>query len=178
MSHTFRYKDFSLSFLFDAQQGMHKYNQLGNFMAAFGIAKFTENRDEYTVFDGLLADGTPNTKSVWLGQGTKDGVNYGDGYYRLVYRGVSENFVEDASWVRLRSLTLGYNLPSTIFNNTFIRDAKISLTGNNLWLGTKYTGYDPESSPFDAGSNAALGFAGFTYPAARTVMVTLNVNFK
>lgn len=178
MSHTFRYKDFSLSFLFDAQQGFQKYNQLGNFMAAFGISKFTENRDDYTVFDGVLADGTQNTKSVWLGQGMKDGVSYGDGYYRLVYRGVSENFVEDASWVRLRSLSLGYNLPATIFDNTFIRDARLTLTGNNLWLSTKYSGYDPESSPFDAGSNAVYGFAGFTYPAARTVMVSLNINFK
>lgn len=178
MTHTFRYKDFSLSFLFDAQQGFMKYNQLGNFMSSFAIAKYTENRDSYVVFDGVLADGTPNTKQVWLGQGEKDGVNYGDGYYRLIHRGVSENFVEDASWVRLRSLTLGYNLPASIFNNTFIRDARISLTGNNLWLSTKYTGYDPESSPFNAGSNAALGFAGFTYPAARTVMVSLNVNFK
>ena len=179
ISNTFRYKDFSLSFLFDAQQGMYKYNQLGNFMAAFSISKFTENRDEFTVFDGIRTDGTPNTERVYLGQGVaSDGRNYGDGYYRLVYRGVSENFVEDASWVRLRTLSIGYALPANIFSKTFIDNARVTLTGNNLWLGTKYSGYDPESSPFDAGSNAVSGFAGFTYPAARSLMITLNVNFK
>lgn len=178
ISNSFRYKDFSLSFLFDAQQGMYKYNQLGNFMSAFSIAKYTENRDEFTVFQGIRTDGTPNTERVYLGQGNKEGRNYGDGYYRLVHRGVSENFVEDASWVRLRSLSLGYALPSTIFSRTFIRDARVTLTGNNLWLSTKYSGYDPESSPFEAGSNAVSGFAGFTYPAARSLMITLNVNFK
>lgn len=178
-SNTFRYKNFSLSLLFDAQQGMMKYNQLGNFMAAFSIAKYTENREEFTVFQGVRTDGTPNTQSVYLGQGlASDGRTYGDGYYRLVYRGVSENFVEDASWVRLRSLSLGYTLPSSIFKKTFIDNATVTLGGNNLWLSTKYSGYDPESSPFNSESNATSGFAGFTYPAARSFMATLNVNFK
>jgi hypothetical protein len=64
------------------------------------------------VFDGVLADGSKNTKAVWLGQGVgPDGVDYGAGYYRNRYRGISENFVEDASWVRLRTATLSYTLP-------------------------------------------------------------------
>ena len=178
LTNTFRYKDVTLSFLFDAQQGMMKYNQLANFMSAFSIAKYTENRDQFTVFDGVHADGSPNTQSVYLGQGTKDGRNYGDGYYRLVHRGVSENFVEDASWIRLRTLTVGYNIPRGWFERTFIEGARVSFTGNNLWLNTKYTGFDPESSAFNADSNAASGFAGFTYPAARTFLFSLNINFK
>ena len=73
------------------------------------------NRDKTIVFDGVLADGTKNTKPVWLGQGVgPDGVDYGAGYYRSVYRGISENFVEDASWIRLRTATL--NLHTTIKN--------------------------------------------------------------
>ena len=42
---------------------------MDNFMAAFGIAKYTENRDQTIVFPGVLADGTPNTKAVYVGQG-------------------------------------------------------------------------------------------------------------
>lgn len=177
IANSFRYKNFSLSFLFDAQQGMQKYNQLANFMAAFGISKFTENREQTTTFNGVLADGTPNTQVVYYGQGMgPDGRDYGAGYYRNVYRAVSENFVENASWVRLRNASISYNLPRTIFKKTFIQDATVTLTGNNLVLFTKYSGYDPESSSFSAGSNLGSGFAGFTYPASRSFLFTLNVN--
>ena len=179
LQNTFRYKNFTLAFLFDTQQGQMRYNQLGNFMAAFGIAQYTENREETTTFEGVLPDGTPNTQVVYWGQGVgPDGRNYGNGYYRNVYRSISENFVEDASWVRLRNLSATYRLPNKIFGNSFIENMAITFTGNNLLLWTDYSGYDPESSSFSAGSNAASGFAGFTYPAMRSYIATLNVNFK
>jgi outer membrane receptor protein involved in Fe transport len=66
---TVRYKAFQLSFLFDTQQGLYRYNQFANFLAAFGLQKSSENRNDMKVFEGVLANGTPNTKSVWLGQG-------------------------------------------------------------------------------------------------------------
>ena len=178
ITNTLSYKNFSLSFLWETQQGQDKYNQLGNFEAAFGIAKYTENRNDIKVFDGVLADGTPNTKAVWLGQGVgPDGVNYGSaGFYRAVYRGITENFIEDASWVRLRNLSLTYNLPETVFKKGIIKNAGVTLTGNNLVLITHYTGFDPESSSTSAGSNADA-FSGFTYPAVRSFLVSVNINF-
>ncbi|QNL48322.1 SusC/RagA family TonB-linked outer membrane protein [Olivibacter sp. SDN3] len=185
-SNTLNYKNLSLNLLFDARIGQDKYNQLNNFYAAFGLAKYTEDRNEYRVFEGLLADGTPNTQLVWLGQGidptTVDpnepgsGRNYGEGYYRNVYRGVSEHSVEDASWVRLRSATFSYSFPSEWLRGSFVQNATLSVTGNNLWLWTKYTGYDPEASSFPSGSNID-GFAGFTHPATRSFLFTLNVGF-
>lgn len=163
--------------LWDTRQGLQKYDQFSNFMAAFGISAITQNRDQTTVFKGVLADGTPNTKPVYLGQGTgPDGVNYGSGYYRKVYRGIAENFVEDASWVRLRSATLSYSFPSVWLPKSFIKNINLGVTGNNLLLFTKYKGFDPESSSNPAGSNAT-GFAGFTYPAMRSVIFSLNIGF-
>jgi TonB-linked SusC/RagA family outer membrane protein len=176
-TNTFTYKNLSLTGLIDARVGQEKYNQMDNFFAAFGIAEYTENRNDVIVFDGVLADGTPNTKPVWLGQGIgPDGVDYTNGFYRNVYRGVSENFVEDASWVRLRSLTMSYRLPEQWFESMFIRNASVSLTGNNLWLSTDYSGYDPENSSTPSGSNVD-GFAGFTYPAVKSYLFTLNLGF-
>ncbi|MDO6391018.1 SusC/RagA family TonB-linked outer membrane protein [Pontibacter sp. BT731] len=176
-TNTFTYKGLSLTALLDARVGLEKYNQMGNFFSAFGIAEYTENRNEFKVFEGVLADGSPNTKQVWLGQGVgPDGVNYGDGYYRRFHRGVSEEFVEDASWVRLRSLTLSYAMPSQWFEDIFIRNASVSVTGNNLWLSTDYSGFDPENSSNPSGSNVD-GFAGFTYPAVRSYLFTLNLGF-
>ena len=69
ISNTLNYKNWGFSFLIDTRQGLKKYNQLDNFMAAFGIAKYTENRDQTIVFPGVHADGTPNTTPVYLGQG-------------------------------------------------------------------------------------------------------------
>ena len=178
ISNSFAYKAFSFSFLFDVRQGVQKYDQFANFLAAFGASKMTENRDQMKTFDGVFSDGKPNNIPVYLGQKLgPDGKDYGDGYYRRIYRGITEAFIEDASWVRLRNVSLSYQLPSKLLSKThFISGANITLTGNNLWLHTKFTGFDPESSSFNAGSNADA-FAGFTYPAVRSFLASINVTF-
>ena len=177
LTNTFTYKSLSLSMLVDARWGMERFNRLENFFVAFGIADYTADRRSYKVFDGVLADGTPNTKKVWLNQGVgPDGVNYGEGYYRNVYRAISEPFVQDASWIRLRSASLAYTLPQRWLPRNLIRNVTVSVTGNNLWLHTKYYGLDPESVSADSGSNVD-GSAGFTYPAARTILFSINVGF-
>ncbi len=178
LSSTLKYKGFNLYFLFDTQQGVYRYNQLANFMGSFALQKGSENRNDMQVFPGVLADGTPNTKEVWLGQGTgPDGVNYGNGYYRNYYRGASETFIEDASWIRLRTLSLGYNIPTDIVRRSkFLQNATLTATGTNLWLKTKFTGFDPESSSTSSGS-VSDGFAGFTYPAVRSFLLSLNIQF-
>lgn len=177
LTNNFTYKNFSLSTLIDARVGQERYNQMGNFFSAFGIAEYTEDRNTTKVFEGVLADGSVNTQPVWLGQGVgPDGVNYTNGYYRNLHRTVSENFIEDASWVRLRSVSLGYSLPSKLLQSTFIKNATLTLTGNNLWIGTNYSGFDPETSSTSSGSNVD-GFTGFTYPAVRSFLFTLNARF-
>lgn len=176
ITNTFTWKDLSFSFMFDTRQGVQKYNQMGNFFAAFGIAPYTTNRNETIVFDGVLADGTPNTKAVWLGQGVgPDGEDYGAGYYRNRYRGSTENFVEEADWIRLRNVSLRYQLPTSLLESSFIQRAAITLTGNNLWLDTPYSGFDPEGNR--GNQNIDDGFGGFTYPGVRSFFVSLNVTF-
>ncbi len=177
LTNSFTYKNFTLSTLVDARWGMERFNRLENFFVAFGIADYTADRRSYKVFEGVLADGTPNTKQVWLNQGMgPDGVNYGEGYYRTNYRAISEPFVQDASWLRLRSAGLSYSLPESWLPKKLMRNASISITGNNLWLYTKYYGLDPESVSADSGSNVD-GSAGFTYPAARSFLFSINVGF-
>lgn len=176
IGNSFTYKSWSLYFLWDARQGLKKFDQFSNFLAAFGESKQTLDRNDTKVFQGVLADGTPNTKAVWLGQGVgPDGVDYGSaGYYRATYRGIAENFVEDASWIRLRSVTLAYNIPQKILSHTFIKSINLAFTGNNLLLFTSYKGFDPESSSTPSG-NVVNGFAGFSYPALRSYIFSLNV---
>lgn len=178
LSSTLNYKGFGFTFMLDTRQGLEKYNQLDNFMAAFGIAKYTENRNESIVFPGVHADGTPNTTPAFLGQGVgPDGVNHGAGYYRNIYRGVTEEFVQDASWVRLRTIGVSYTLPANWFKNIFVKNATVSFTGNNLWLSTPYNGFDPEASDAASGDLTASSQAGFTYPQLRNYLFSLNVSF-
>lgn len=177
LTNTFSYKGLTLSTLIDARWGMERFNRLENFFVAFGIADYTANRRSYKVFEGVLADGTPNTKQVWLDQAVgPDGVNYGEGYYRRIYRAISEPFVQDASWIRLRSASLSYTLPSKWLPKKTIRSISASVTGNNLILITDYYGLDPESISADASTNID-GTSGFTYPAARSILFTINIGF-
>ena len=179
LSNTFTYKNLSLSFLFETMQGQDRYNQLANFMAAFGIAKYTEDRTTSKIFPGVTSTGAVNTQMVYLGMGkapAPDTRDYGNGYYRNIYRTISEPFVEDGSWTRLRNLSLSYKVPGRVFHTNVIKDMTLTFTGNNLILWTDYSGFDPETSSMSAGSNAD-GFTGFSYPALRSYLFSINVNF-
>jgi TonB-linked SusC/RagA family outer membrane protein len=175
LTNSFKYKNISLSFLFDFRKGGDVYNQPEAFFAAQGLSMETLNRDQVIVFEGVTADGQPNTKEVYLGQGEYNGVQYGDGYYRNVWRKVATNFVEDASWVRLRTLNLSYSLPGSLINKTPLRAARISFVGNNLLLFTPYSGFDPEQSAYGAGSNTQ-GFQGRGTPSVRSFAFSLNLS--
>lgn len=174
---TFRYKDLSLSFNFDFRQGYKKFDNLDNFMAGFGQATYTLNRDDFIVFDGYLADGTKNTKEVWLGQGIgPDGVDYGNGYYRDNYRQLTENFVRDASWVRLKDLSLTYNLPKHWIQKLSMTNANLTMSGHNLWLSTKYRSFDPEATSSTSANASAFGGLS-AFPSLRSYALTLRLTF-
>lgn len=171
------YKNFTLGFNFDFRQGFEKFNSLDNFMAAFGKATYTLDRNDIKVFEGVTADGSPNTQEVFLGQADPpDGfTTLNGGFYRAIYRGVTENFVEDASWVRLQSLSLTYRLPSTVVERVGMTRASISVSGTNLWIDTDYSGFDPEST-ISLGN--AEGFNGLdVHPGLKTYAATLKLTF-
>jgi TonB-linked SusC/RagA family outer membrane protein len=172
---TFSYRNLSLSFLIDIRWGLDQYDQYANYMAAFMKQEFTNNRNDVVIFDGVLADGTPNTKEVWLGQGLgPDGVNYGDGFYRNYHRRMSENFVYDASFVKLRNVTLSYNLPKSWLTPLSIKGASVSASMNNIILWTPWYNYDPESYATGSASNAT-GLGGMGHPGTRSMLFSVNI---
>jgi hypothetical protein len=89
-------------------------------------------------------------------------------------------FVEKVNWMRLRSLSLTYNLPQGMFSNMkWVKNASLSLNGNNLLLFTNYTGMDPETSAAGAGVIGS-GSVGIDYggiPSTSGLGVSLNVKF-
>jgi len=174
---TLNYKGLRLSFLIDGRYGIDQYSQFDNFYSAFGKLDYSLNRNDVVVFSGFQSDGTPNDVPVWLGQGIgPDGNNYGAGFYRNYYRGSSENFVQDASFIKLRNITLGYTLPPTLIDKLPFTNVDVSVAANNIILWTPWTGYDPESFSAGAGGNAT-GFTGLGYPGIRSAFFTLNLTF-
>jgi len=86
---------------------------------------------------------------------------------------VSDRFIEDGSFIKLKSVTLGYN-----FNKPFRGVSKLNLyvTGQNLYTWTNYSGFDPEVNAF-ASTNGVLGIDYGTYPQVRTFIFGLKANF-
>jgi TonB-dependent starch-binding outer membrane protein SusC len=88
----------------------------------------------------------------------------------------SSRFVEDASFLRLSNLTLGYTINTGTIN--WLNSARIYITGNNLLVLTGYSGYDPEAN-VDANFNnvPSLGIDYTSYPKPRTFTLGLNLQF-
>lgn len=87
---------------------------------------------------------------------------------------ISDVIVEDGSYVRMKAVTLSYNLPVKWYNKIGISNIMVSISGNNLLTFTNYSGYDPEVSIF-GGSVFGKGADYGAYPMARTVMFSLNL---
>jgi TonB-linked SusC/RagA family outer membrane protein len=90
---------------------------------------------------------------------------------------ISSRYVEDASYVRLQDVTLGYRLPRALTGRGGVSDARLFVTGSNLKLWTDYLGYDPDVNSNGSGTNTALGVDFYSYPRARTVSVGLSGSF-
>ena len=89
---------------------------------------------------------------------------------RLVY----STLIEDGSFLRLQTLTLGYQIPRSVLGR--VQDARVYLTGQNLFTATKYTGFDPEVNSV-GGDARFTGIDSGAYPRARAYNVGLNVTF-
>lgn len=92
---------------------------------------------------------------------------------------ILSDYVEDASYLRLNTLTVGYTLPKAWTTKAYMQKVRIYVTGGNLFCITGYSGLDPEvnSDPDKAKSYPTLGLDWGAYMRARTFTVGLNVEF-
>jgi TonB-dependent starch-binding outer membrane protein SusC len=88
----------------------------------------------------------------------------------------STRFVEDGSFLRVKALTLAYNIPANVLSRVKMTNAKFYVTGENLLTFTKYSGYDPEVNAF-GGANTAMGIDFGTYPQTRNLIFGVNLSF-
>lgn len=89
---------------------------------------------------------------------------------------VSTRYLEDGSFLRLNNATLGYTLNTQNIN--WIRDMRLSVTGQNLFVITNYSGFDPEvNQDRSVGGIQSFGIDLNGYPRARTFLLSLNMTF-
>jgi iron complex outermembrane receptor protein len=92
---------------------------------------------------------------------------------------VSSRYVKDGAYLRLNNLSLGYTFNTkNIGVGRWINAMRLSVTGQNLFVITKYNGFDPEvNTDRSSGGIASFGIDYLTYPKARSVIFGLNVSF-
>ncbi len=91
-------------------------------------------------------------------------------------RRISDRYIEDGSFIRLRNVTLGYNFPKSALQHIKVKNLRLYASTQNLFTWTRYSGYDPEIGSFN--QNPLInGVDNGRYPMARAYTFGLNVTF-
>jgi TonB-linked SusC/RagA family outer membrane protein len=89
---------------------------------------------------------------------------------------ISDHFIEDGSYMRIKTLTVSYDIPKNLTEKVQIQNLRVYFTGENLLTFTDYSGFDPEVNAFGS-SNTAMGIDYGTYPQTRNIIFGLNITF-
>lgn len=160
-NNTLSYKNFDLSFFFQGAQG----NKIANFNS-FNLLNFTGQNN-------LLAEAGLNR---WTPE------NPGNKYPRALASGsldvgiFSSAIVEDASYIRLKNVSLAYTIPAKVLSRAKIQSVRIYASASNLWTLTDYSGYDPEANTYGQ-SNTLIGIDNGGYPQAKLYQVGATLSF-
>jgi len=172
ITNTFKYKNLLLSFLFEGRLGGDVVNVTGRGLISNGQSKMLEQyRGRQIVVEGVVQqpDGSyePNTTPISLDNSTI--INY---FYT-----VSSNFVEDGSYIRLSYLTMNYDLSKYVRKTPFT-SLRFTVTGNNLFLLTRYTGADPSlNANTSAGGTGSTGIDNYAVPNTRSINFGITATF-
>jgi hypothetical protein len=166
LNNSFGYKNLALSFLLDGKFGAQVYSATNAYGTQFGLDKRTvENnvRETGIPVSGVAQNGTDYTGTVSA-----------QTYYSTIWATLTDQFVTDADFIKLRQVTLGYTFPKTFLSKT-IQSASISLVARNLWIiYNAARNIDPESS---YSNSNAQGLENFGLPTARSYGLNLQLRF-
>ncbi len=159
-----RYKDFSLSIQLYGAFGQKLYNDVLRELDSYGNSNYRTAINPWT---------PTNTNTSFPRLGYQFAAN--DRGINENARGNTDRWIEDGSFLRLRNVELGYNLPSKLITKAGIGNARLYVSGQNLFTITKYSGLDPDV----VGANANLepGVDNGNYPSSRIISFGLSVGF-
>lgn len=150
MTNTFSYKNVDLNILINGVQGNDVLN--------FNINAETD------------VNSAAGSNNRWTTTNTNTDVPRTTTQTRL-----SNKQIEDGSYLRIQNVSLGYNMPESVFKNTFVKSLRLYMSLQNWWTFTKYKGYNPDVNSFGQ-DNLSIGVDRGGYPAAKTFLMGLNVN--
>ncbi|MDB5124565.1 MAG: TonB-linked outer membrane protein SusC/RagA family [Mucilaginibacter sp.] len=181
IAQNFRYKAFSLSLLFDGVYGNKVYDATrmetealsGYANESTAVLGRWEQPGQVTGIPTAINNGSTNSAAA-----------------NLLQSQISSTYVESGSFFRLRNTTLGYKFDTELLKKIGVAGLRLFVTGQNLFIITKYKGYSPDVNSFGNGTNnrpvnagdggaalMALGIDDGAYPAAKTYTIGVNVQF-
>lgn len=162
LSNDFTYKNFDLSFTFQGQWGASIYNNAGRFQSANGDFYDNQTRDQLARWQ--QPGDITNVPQARFSE--SNGTQH------------SSRYLQNADFIRLRNLTLGYSLPDSILKKINIDRVRIYFTGLNLLTITGFDGYDPESTDDSVAALSTLqvGESFYSAPPAKTYTLGINID--
>ena len=160
LNNTFSFKNFDLNVFFQGVQGNKIFNGGGQYMSA----SFSNGYDNQTIDQLAYWDKPGDITNV-----PEPRLFYGNGV------GNSTRYLSDGSFVRLKTLTLGYNLPREALNKLKLNRLRVFATGLNLLTFTKYKGWDPEVNSDYQSTNINQGVDFYSAPQARVISFGINI---
>lgn len=169
LSTNFRYKNFDLFAQFDIRHGGDIISYTHAIGRESGILAFTVAWRDGVIGDGVVSDGNggyvENTQQVT----TED-------WAYSVPRSNAEESLFDASYVKLRELSLGYTFSNDWIKSIGFQELRLSIVGSNLFLWTDVPNIDPETQALNGGS-LIPGFEVFQIPSTRNYGFKINMKF-
>ncbi len=167
-NNSFSYKNFEFIVLIQGVQG----NDL------FNIGRVRQERPGEGMGTALLNRWTPDNQDTDVPAFIKQSDRAAAALTNMVNVGDSRvsRWVEDASYLRVKNVTLAYNLPRALIERVGLSRVRVYGTGTNLFTITNYSGYDPEVSSFN-NNDAMMGIDFASYPTSRTVTFGLDLTF-
>ena len=198
ITNSFRYKNFSFSFLIDVRQGGDVYSLDMDYASWSGVIPETAGNNSLgnpvrspvsqgggLVLQGVTADGKPNTTRVDISD-----INTAKKFpFGSINKIAAKTYVYDASYVKLREVALTWSLPDGVLGKAgLVKGIDLSLTGRNLWIIHKNLPYaDPEqggasttttsSAPIIYNPNASIGYQTGVYPSVRSFAFNVKLKF-
>ncbi len=167
ISNNFSYKSFNFGFLIDGKFGAQVYSATNAYGTQFGVDKRTvENgvRENGVKVSGVDQNGNPYNATV-----------NAQTYYQGIWNTITDQFVTDADFIKLRQVIIGYTVPKSMFKKLPVQAISISVVARNLaLLYNTARNIDPESSYSNGNSQ---GLENFGLPTARSYGLNLLVKF-
>ena len=155
----FEYKGFDLSIFFQWSYGNDVLNANRLF---FENVNNSRNLNQYATYADRWTPENPTSNIPVAKNSSSNKV-------------VSSRVIEDGSFLRLKTLTLGYTLPKKALRKWGISTARVYVAGQNLWTISGYSGYDPEVSIRNSALTPGLDYSA--YPRAYAVNFGINLGF-